>query len=83
MARRLSIQGILSLHHQLSRSPVKVTQSFNFSVVTTLVNISARFSALRIFVKDKAHSLTILGYSDILSLCASFDHETLDSLRDE
>ncbi|GJW05405.1 hypothetical protein Tco_1564261 [Tanacetum coccineum] len=54
--------------HQLSRSPVEVAQSFNFSVVTTLVNISARFSAPRIFVKDKAHSLTIIGYSDILSL---------------
>ncbi|GKC42686.1 putative RNA-directed DNA polymerase, partial [Tanacetum coccineum] len=37
---------------RLSRRPVEAAQGFNFSVVTTLVSISAGFFAPRIFFKD-------------------------------
>ncbi|GKB55304.1 hypothetical protein Tco_0906057 [Tanacetum coccineum] len=44
--------------HQLFRRPVEAAQGFNFSVVTTLVSISAGFFAPRIFFKDNVPSLT-------------------------
>ncbi|GJS40285.1 hypothetical protein Tco_0565328 [Tanacetum coccineum] len=51
----------------LSWRPVEAAQSFNFSIVTTLVSISAWFFALRIFFKDNVYSLTVLRCSDIFS----------------
>nr|GEX21068.1 glycine cleavage system H protein 2, mitochondrial-like [Tanacetum cinerariifolium] len=44
--------------YQLSQSQLKLHKALTSFVVTTLVNISARVSAPRIFIKDKVPSLT-------------------------
>ncbi|GJW17387.1 NAC domain-containing protein [Tanacetum coccineum] len=52
------LSGAVVAWVRLSRRPVEAAQGFNFSVVTTLVSISAGFFAPRIFFKDNVPSLT-------------------------